>query len=152
MRVRSVLVLVALVLAAASCSSGDSGEKATAPVELRALRVGLPADTANVDGDKATVAMGNPNANIYDRLVGMDENFQVHPWLAESWELVPPNTWRFHLRSDVTFHDGTTLTAADLAWTFDRIARAGGRAINAAEGAPRSWTSTLSTSRPRSPT
>ena len=135
MRVRSVLVLVVLALGAAGCSSSDSGGNLAAPGELRPLRVGLPADTANVDGDKATVAMGNPNANIYERLVRMDENFQIHPWLAESWELIPPNTWRFRLRSGVTFHDGTPFTAADVAWTFDRIGRAGGRAINASEGA-----------------
>ena len=79
--------------------------------------------------------MGNPNANIYERLVRMDEDFHIQPWLAESWDLIPPNTWRFRLRDDVTFHDGTPLTATDVAWTFDRIARAGGRAISAAEGA-----------------
>ncbi len=138
MRFRSIVLVVVLALAAGACSSSGDDDTTAGSTDaqdtLRPLRVGLPADTANVDGDKANLAMGNPNANIYERLVRMDENFQIHPWLAESWELVPPNTWRFHLRTDVTFHDGTPLTAADVAWTYDRIARAGGRAINAAEG------------------
>ena len=138
MRVRSMVLVIVFALDSGACSSVGSDDTTvggtTAPDTLRSLTVGIPADTANVDGDKANVAMGNHNANIYERLVRMDDDFQIHPWLAESWELVPPNTWRFHLRTDVTFHDGTPLTVADVAWTFDRIARAGGRAINVAEG------------------
>lgn len=106
-----------------------------APAELRPLRVALPADTTNVDGDRATVGMGSPNANIYERLTRMTDDFQVRPWLAERWEFIEPNSWRFTLRPGVTFHDGTPLTSRDVAWTFDRIGRMGGRAINSAVGA-----------------
>ena len=102
---------------------------------LNELRIGLPGDTTNVDGDKATLGMQSPNANIYERLVHMTDDFEIEPWLAESWEFVEPNTWRFHLRKDVTFQDGSPLTASDVVWTLDRVGRAGGRNINAAEGA-----------------
>jgi Bacterial extracellular solute-binding proteins, family 5 Middle len=41
------------------------------------------------------------------------------------------------LREGVRFHDGTEMTAEDVAWTFDRIARAGSRNIKAAEDGTR---------------
>lgn len=43
------------------------------------------------------------------------------PYLAKSWTVSADGlTWDFALRDDVTFHDGTPLTAADYAWTFTR--------------------------------
>ena len=106
----------------------------TTVAALKELRVGMPGDTTNIDGDKATLGQSSPNANIYERLVRMDDSYQIQPWLAEKWELVEPNTWRFHLRKDVTFSDGTPMTAKDVVFTFDRAGRAG-RNINSAEGA-----------------
>ncbi|MCB0107889.1 MAG: hypothetical protein KDE53_18335, partial [Caldilineaceae bacterium] len=59
---------------------------------------------------------------LYDRLVRIDENGNVAPDLAVSWA---PNEnateWTFTLRDDVTFHSGQTLSAADVAYTFERI-------------------------------
>ena len=59
---------------------------------------------------------------LYDRLVRIDENGKVAPELATSWE---PNEnateWTFILRDDVTFHSGQALSAADVAYTFERI-------------------------------
>ena len=129
---------VASTAAAATTTPATTVAATTAPpttvAPLKELRVGMPGDTTNVDGDKATLGQSSPNANIYERLIRMDDNYQIQPWLAEKWELVEPNTWRFHLRKDVTFSDGTPMTAKDVVFTFDRAGRAG-RNINSAEGA-----------------
>ena len=53
----------------------------------------------------------NVAAQIFDRLFMPDPNLQVTPALAESWQNVDPTTWRIKLRSGVTFHDGSPLTA-----------------------------------------
>ena len=58
----------------------------------------------------------------------MTPDYVVQPGRAEKFEFVAPNIWRFTLRKGVKFHDGTDFTAKDVAWTFDRIARAGGGA------------------------
>jgi peptide/nickel transport system substrate-binding protein len=42
--------------------------------------------------------------------------------LAERWEVKNPNTWIFHLRKDLRFHDGSPLTAADVVHSFHRVA------------------------------
>lgn len=55
---------------------------------------------------------------IYDPLVRKDAHFHLQPWLAASWDRPDPLTWVFHLRSGVQFHDGHSLTAADVAWSI----------------------------------
>jgi peptide/nickel transport system substrate-binding protein len=44
----------------------------------------------------------------------------VLPRLAESWEDQGNGTWRFNLRKDVTFSDGSTFEAADVQHSFER--------------------------------
>ena len=47
---------------------------------------------------------------------------QVEPALAESWERSEDGlTWTFHLRGDVTWHDGQPFTAYDVEFTFNSI-------------------------------
>ena len=46
----------------------------------------------------------------------------VEPALAESWTRSDDGlTWTFHLRQDVSWHDGEPFTAHDVAFTFNRI-------------------------------
>ena len=60
-------------------------------------------------------------AHIYEGLVRYDENLQIAPSLATSWEVVSPTLWRFHLREGVTFHDGAPFTAADVLASLTRV-------------------------------
>ena len=47
---------------------------------------------------------------------------EVEPALAESWERSDDGlNWTFHLRRDVTWHDGEPFTADDVDFTFNRI-------------------------------
>ncbi|MBD3326713.1 hypothetical protein GF339_19170, partial [candidate division KSB3 bacterium] len=60
--------------------------------------------------------------SVYDTLLEPDAEGKLVPALAESWELsVPEKILTFHLRPEVTFHDGTPFTAADVKATFDRL-------------------------------
>jgi peptide/nickel transport system substrate-binding protein len=64
--------------------------------------------------------------NVYETLTGRDDNLQLTPGLAESWEVVDDVTWRFKLRAGVKFHDGTDLDAADVVQSINRIPLAAG--------------------------
>ena len=52
---------------------------------------------------------------LRNNLVEIDEAGEPSPELAESWEVSPDaRTWHFRLRTDVEFHNGKTLEAADV--------------------------------------
>jgi peptide/nickel transport system substrate-binding protein len=58
---------------------------------------------------------------IFDSLVHKDAHFNLQPWIATSWETPDPLTYRFHLRTDVRFHNGQPLTAGDVKYTLDSM-------------------------------
>ncbi len=60
---------------------------------------------------------------IFDSLVRMDENLEPQPLLAEDWDISDDElTFTFHLRDDVTWHDGERFTADDVWLTYHFIA------------------------------
>ena len=65
---------------------------------------------------------GEINLLLFDGLTAHDENNEVVPVLAESWELDDAtNTYTFHLRDDVNWHDGEKFTADDVEFTIKAI-------------------------------
>jgi peptide/nickel transport system substrate-binding protein len=58
--------------------------------------------------------------NIYESLVGRDEQFKLEPRLALSWSMLDGHTWRFKLRPGVKFHDGSPMTADDVVFSILR--------------------------------
>lgn len=86
------------------------------------VRVGADVDAESLDPRLQRNTTGFRVVNlIYDGLLQLDTNLQPVPGLAESWENPSPTTWVFHLRADVRFHDGVSLTAADVVYTFETI-------------------------------
>src|SRR5262249_4498039 len=50
--------------------------------------------------------------NIYDTLIGFNDQLTYEGILAESWEISDDGlTYTFHLRRGITFHDGTPFNA-----------------------------------------
>jgi len=135
---RSVALAVALLTLTAACGGGSdktSNNQATAttvaPDNPNAeLKVGavddqyIQAPTATND---ATIGVYPVNTNVVETLATLSPDYKVVPALATSWELVPPNTWRFHLRTGVKFQDGQPFNAqAVKTGLFDRLAKVGG--------------------------
>jgi peptide/nickel transport system substrate-binding protein len=58
---------------------------------------------------------------LFDPLVRFTKTFEFEPRLAEKWERIDDNTFRFTLRKDVKFHSGNAMTADDVVWTFNRL-------------------------------
>ena len=59
-------------------------------------------------------------ANVYEPLVRRNRQLQVEPSLAERYEQTAPNVWRFHLRQNVRFSDGTPFNADDVVFSIGR--------------------------------
>ncbi|SPE31259.1 Extracellular solute-binding protein [Burkholderiales bacterium] len=60
-------------------------------------------------------------SNIYEPLVRRDRNLRLEPALAVTWEQTSPTVWRFHLRPNVKWQDGSPFTAADVVFSLQRI-------------------------------
>lgn len=74
----------------------------------------------HVAGDMPQVFIGQ---QYLDSLVSMDEQGQIGPWLAKSWEVSPDGLdYTFHLRDDVHFTDGTPFNAAAVKANLDHMA------------------------------
>ncbi|GAA1557830.1 ABC transporter substrate-binding protein [Kribbella sancticallisti] len=59
-----------------------------------------------------------------ETLVKLDEVGDAQPALATSWKRISPQVWEFTIRSGVTFHDGTALTADVAAFALTRATSA----------------------------
>lgn len=61
------------------------------------------------------------HGNIFEGLVALDRTSKIMPALAESWEVSADGlTYRFKLRKNAAFHDGTPVTSADVKFSFER--------------------------------
>ncbi len=59
---------------------------------------------------------------VYNRLVDVDDNFNVLPELATEWSVSPDGlTWTFKLREGVKFHSGKDFSSADVVYSFKRL-------------------------------
>jgi peptide/nickel transport system substrate-binding protein len=117
-------VLLLAACGAATPAPATTGEAATATLPPRptVLRVAFDSpvklDPGFASSDSEIAVL---NA-IYDYLVDIDSNSQVMPRLASKWDVSADGlTYTFTLVPNVKFHDGTPLTAKDVAWTFDRL-------------------------------
>ena len=75
-----------------------------------------PALNAAVDGANTLITIEEP-------LLIIDENNEVKPGQAESYEVSDDGlTWTFHMRDGLKWSDGSDLTAADFEYSFKRLA------------------------------
>jgi len=59
--------------------------------------------------------------NVFDNLVTRDDAGKIVPQIATSWKYLSDTQIEFQLRSDVRFHDGSKMTADDVAYSVQRI-------------------------------
>jgi len=121
-------VSLASLLSACGSSGTTQNASATAsssPKQGGSLRVGVVGGSAkeNLDGQIATTEPEIANCfQLYDALLGWDANYQLKNLLAEE---VTPNgdatVWTVKLRQGVVFHNGQTMTADDVIYSYNRI-------------------------------
>ena len=109
------LWLIAFLCCAAllSCSKPTDPNTVTVLIEFSPNnldpRVGVDAQSERID------------ELLFDSLVRKDDHFNLQPSVAERWETPDPQTYIFHIRHGIHFHDGGSLTARDVKWTLDTL-------------------------------
>ncbi len=88
------------------------------------MKIAVAADVTSIDPHFFNLFPNNNIAeHIFDKLVQMDADSRMIPGIATSWKTIDPTTWEFKLRKGVKFHDGSELTAEDVAFSIDRVAQ-----------------------------
>lgn len=102
------------------------------PVSGGTLIWGHSETTQNLDMHQTgTASSGRVLQNIHSSIVTVDENLNVIPGLAESFEVSPDGLqYTFKLRPNVKFHNGATMTSADVKYSFERCKDPATGAVN----------------------
>ena len=122
----------ALAVSLAACGSSASTDAANATGEAAdAAEAGSNGFTVQLGPNpetldpalNAAVDGGNTLITIEEPLLIIDENNEVQPGQAESYEVSDDGlTWTFHMRDGLKWSDGSDLTAADFEYSFKRLA------------------------------
>lgn len=121
----TVLLILAMVISGCSTTSqnntapqGEQGQgEAAKPLEITIARA------FDINGLDPGFLTENAQVvdNIFDTLVKRDENENLVPGLATSWNQVNDTTWEFKLREGVTFTNGEPFNAEAVKYSIDRV-------------------------------
>lgn len=122
--VRLAAVVMAGSLALTACSAGSGGGSADGTEAKTGVTLALTGEPVNLDFT-TTAGAAIPQAlmsNVYEGLVEIDQDGEIQPLLAESWELSNGNkTYTFKLREGATFSNGEAFTADDVKFSIERV-------------------------------
>jgi peptide/nickel transport system substrate-binding protein len=93
-----------------------------APLHAQSITVALASDIRSTNpGVNRDDITDGVVLNMVEGLVGYRDNGNVAPLLAEKFDVSPDGrTYTFKLRKGVKFHNGATLTSADVLWSWNR--------------------------------
>lgn len=106
-----------------SSSTQDSGgsDAPAKPTEIDSFTWGISPGVAHLDYAQAhTFSVNQTLANICESLYQMRPDLSNGPGLAESVDKPDTTTLIYHIRANVQFHDGSTLTADDVVASLKR--------------------------------
>src|SRR5580765_1586284 len=142
-----VTFLVTFLVATPLATSPALGQNTPPPTQVvrRELRIGAPGVPSALDPGAALEGT-NPliARQVFDTLVAWREgSTEIEPALATRWNVSRDGlVWSFSLREGVKFHDGSPLTAAEVAASFERQLRPEAQGTNRTSlttpGVPRS--------------
>lgn len=120
------------MLALTACAPRDGGGGADGGFKEFEIVDSLPAASNPVDSVTWAIVEGEPATldpvnsanliipNLCDNLLSLQPDYSIEPGVAESAEWADPVTFVISLRDDVTFWDGSALTAEDVVYSLER--------------------------------
>ncbi len=143
MKKRSLALIAGLLaLSLTACGGGESSSassQAAGQEQSAEQTEGAAASTGTATHDTLTIALPvepatldpfeHSNQNgficttlITEPLIKKTDDGELIPWLATSWEYTDDLTLNIKIRNDVTFHDGSAMTAEDVRFTLCKLA------------------------------
>ena len=125
-RILTLFLSLTLLLSLAAC--GGNADTTDARRDANEIVVGIAQDLENSLDPYTSVTAANREVlfNVFEGLVKPDADGNLIPAVAERWEVSDDQlTYTFHLRPGVKFHDGSEVTAMDVAWSIDKAMQSG---------------------------
>jgi peptide/nickel transport system substrate-binding protein len=98
-----------------------AGALSIGAAQAQTLRWASQGDAQTMDPHSQNELLTNAiNGQVYETLVNRDKKLGIEPVLATEWQQLTPTLWRFKLRPNVKFHDGTAMTADDVVFSMQR--------------------------------
>ena len=80
-------------------------------------------ESSNARENDPATTHGSSDYLVFEGLVTYNEQMEVVPALASSWEISEDGTvYTFHLQPDAVFHNGKPVTAQDVVYSWERAA------------------------------
>lgn len=117
-RIGAFLLAACMMLSLSACQSNTSGNNNKTDLTIA---VDADIDTLHPSDFSTTIELNILN-QLYDTLLYMnpDETHDPEPRIAKSYEISDDGLdYTFYLRDDVTFHDGSKLTSADVKFSLE---------------------------------
>lgn len=94
-----------------------------AAADAKTLRYANQGDLRSLDPYTLNETTANAHlGHVYEGLTKRGKDLAIEPGLAERWEILDDGKrWRFHLRRNVTFHNGNPFNADDVVFSADRV-------------------------------
>lgn len=120
------LTIAAMALGLAACTSDANVEVADEDGETNTsggdFIASYASDTSSLDPAGQNDLPSDQRRDVlYEGLFDIDENMEPEMTLAADFEQVSDTTWKFKLRDDVKFHDGTDFNAEAFKASIERI-------------------------------
>ena len=107
-------LIVALMAAVSLMGCSASGTQDGGSEKRDTLTVGISTEPTSLDPVETSLVYNDAVLRLlYDNLIRLDENMNYIPHLAESYEAISDTEWRFVLRENIKFTDGSAMTSED---------------------------------------
>ncbi len=117
-RLASGLVAALLVLAGCSAGPSTTGASSSGPLTTLTVAMGSAISTLSVN-QQAGIANYQIADLVQQGLVGLDSQGKLVPALAQSWSSTDNKVWKFSIRQDAKFSDGTPVTTDDILFSIN---------------------------------
>ena len=119
----TLLIAGALMASCGGAKESNDGGKDNTKTAERPLTVAMATEIDSLDPFNATAGDTKTVMDqIFDGLLDVDEDGNLVPDLAESYEISEDGlTYTFKLKEGVKFHDGSDFSADDVYYTYDKL-------------------------------
>lgn len=129
-----IFLSTSLLLAACAPSNEDTGSESSqetgqeASGDQSSIIIANESVTPALDPAVEWDGWATVRYGISETLFRFNEEMEVEPWLAESYENIDPNTWKITLKEGIQFSNGEALTPDIVVQNLEHIAETNDRA------------------------